>query len=119
MSASHSRPNADPLRHLPEHATHSREQRLDSGELVKCEVLNLPKAARRLGVTAKWLRDQAETGAVPSLKAGRQYLFDWESLQAALAYQARNTDEERQAFQELARAARRLQEVQRKADATR
>jgi excisionase family DNA binding protein len=52
------------------------------------EVLNLPRAARRLGVTAKWLRDQADGGKVPCLRAGRRYLFDLDALEKALAREA-------------------------------
>jgi hypothetical protein len=32
--------------------------------------------ARRLGVTARWLRSEADAGRVPCLKAERRYLFD-------------------------------------------
>jgi len=52
------------------------------------ELLNLPRAARRLGVTAKWLRDQADCGKVPSLRAGTRYLFNVASVQETLAAEA-------------------------------
>ena len=32
--------------------------------------------ARRAGITQQWLRDQAEAGEIPSLKAGHRYLFN-------------------------------------------
>ena len=39
------------------------------------EILSLRRMAARLGVTSAWLRDQAETGAVPGLRAGNRWLF--------------------------------------------
>lgn len=38
-------------------------------------LLPLRRAARRLGVPAKWLREQAEAGKVPGLRAGNRWLF--------------------------------------------
>ncbi|MCL4190695.1 MAG: hypothetical protein KJZ87_03030 [Thermoguttaceae bacterium] len=49
------------------------------------EVLSINRAARRLGVTAAWLRAEAEAGRVPCLRAGTRYLFDLDALTAALA----------------------------------
>lgn len=40
------------------------------------ELLSLRRAASRLGVGGKWLREQAERGAVPGLRAGNRWLFD-------------------------------------------
>ena len=40
------------------------------------EVLTLGQMARRLGVTQKWLKAQADAGNVPCLKAERHYLFE-------------------------------------------
>ncbi len=34
------------------------------------------ETAKRLGVPVAWLRAQAESGALPSLKAGRRLLFN-------------------------------------------
>ncbi len=52
------------------------------------ELLSLPRAARRVGVTARWLRDQAEAGRVPHLRAGTRYLFDLAALTEALCSRA-------------------------------
>ena len=46
------------------------QSKSDGGEL-----LPLRRMAARLGVPSKWLREQAEIGAVPSLKAGNRFLF--------------------------------------------
>lgn len=52
------------------------------------ELLVLPRAARRLGVPVKWLREQAEAGKVPCLRAGARYLFDLDAVRQDLAKQA-------------------------------
>jgi hypothetical protein len=39
------------------------------------DLCTLGRMARHLGVKQKWLRTQAETGAVHCLRAGRQLLF--------------------------------------------
>ena len=49
------------------------------------ELLSLPRMARRLGVAQKWLREQADAGKVPRLKAGTRYLFNVAAVQEALA----------------------------------
>lgn len=53
------------------------------------ELLTLPRMARRLGVTQDWLKEQAVSGDVRCLKAGRRFLFDPEAVQEDLAAQAR------------------------------
>lgn len=40
--------------------------------------------ARRLRVPVRWLREQAEAGRVPCLKAGRFYLFNPDAVAAVL-----------------------------------
>ena len=55
------------------------------------ELLSLPRAARRVGVTARWLRDEANAGRVPHLRAGTRYLFDLTTLTQALAERAAKT----------------------------
>jgi hypothetical protein len=55
------------------------------------ELLTLPRMARRLGVTQQWLRDQAEAGKVPCLKADRRLLFNPAAVQEALASKAAST----------------------------
>lgn len=52
------------------------------------ELLSLARMARRLGVTQDWLRDQADAGNVPCLRAGKRYLFNAVAVQEALAVQA-------------------------------
>ena len=39
------------------------------------DLLPLRRMAARLGVPSKWLREQAEAGKVPGLKAGNRWLF--------------------------------------------
>ena len=53
-----------------------------------CELLSLSRLARQLGVTQKWLREQADAGAVPSLKADSRYLFSPNAVRSALAVKA-------------------------------
>lgn len=45
--------------------------------------------ARRLRVPAKWLRDEAEAGRVPALRAGKVFLFDAEAVETVLRERAR------------------------------
>lgn len=56
------------------------------------EVLTLPRMARRLGVTARWLRAEAEAGRVPCLRAGTRFLFNPVAVQEALARRAGQDD---------------------------
>jgi len=39
------------------------------------ELLPLRRMAARLGVPSKWLRERAEAGDVPALRAGDRWLF--------------------------------------------
>ena len=48
------------------------------------ELLNLNQLARRLGITKKWLKTEADNGRLPCLKAGRRYLFNLEAVNMAL-----------------------------------
>ncbi|MBL8827827.1 MAG: hypothetical protein JNM18_12690 [Planctomycetaceae bacterium] len=52
------------------------------------DVLSLPRMARRIGVTQQWLREQADAGHVPCLKAGKRYLFNPEAVEQAVAAKA-------------------------------
>lgn len=52
------------------------------------EILTLPKMARALCVTAKWLRAEADAGRVPCLRAGKRYLFAPAAVERALAERA-------------------------------
>jgi hypothetical protein len=57
------------------------------------ELLPLARAARRIGVTAVWLKGEADAGRVPYLRAGPRYLFHLAALTSALAERARNGEE--------------------------
>ena len=48
------------------------------------ELLSLPRAARRLGVSAQWLKAEAVAGRVPCLRADSRYLFDIDAVVQAL-----------------------------------
>lgn len=49
------------------------------------ELLPLARMARRAGVPQQWLRDQADSGRVPHLRAGARYLFESVTTLTALA----------------------------------
>ena len=55
------------------------------------ELLPLSRMARRLGVPQQWLREQADAGRVPCLRAGTRYLFSAAAAQEALAVMAART----------------------------
>ena len=59
------------------------------------DFLNLARLARRLGVTQQWLREQADAGHLPCIKAGNRYLFDPEAVDAVLKEQAKQLHRER------------------------
>jgi hypothetical protein len=44
--------------------------------------------ARLLGVTSKWLRDEAQAGRIPHLPAGKTLLFDADLVERLLAERA-------------------------------
>lgn len=52
------------------------------------KLLTLPFMARRLRVTVRWLRGEAEAGRVPALPADRTMLFNPEAVEQALAQRA-------------------------------
>lgn len=52
------------------------------------ELFCLSRMSRRLGVTRQWLREQADAGKVPCLKAGKRYLFNPVAVQETLAAKA-------------------------------
>ena len=54
------------------------------------ELLTLSRMAQRVGVTQAWLRDEATSGRIPSLKAGRRLLFDPVAVTETLLARARN-----------------------------
>ena len=58
------------------------------------ELLSLSRMARRIGVTQKWLREQADTAKIPCLKADNRYLFNLEAVQEALTTKASKAQKE-------------------------
>ncbi len=48
----------------------------------------LKRAAFRLGVPIKWLRDEAEAGRVPSLRVGRRVLVNLQTVEQILLERA-------------------------------
>lgn len=52
------------------------------------ELLSLGRMARRLGVTQAWLKDEADAGRVPCVRAGRRFLFAADAVVKALAIRA-------------------------------
>lgn len=54
------------------------------------EILPLNRAARRLGVTSKWLKAEADAERVPCLPAGSRYLFDMAVVAEVLAERIRS-----------------------------
>jgi hypothetical protein len=56
----------------------------DTSQLVPINV-----AARWLRVPAKWLRDEAEAGRIPCLRAGKVILCNFVAVEAALLERAR------------------------------
>jgi len=52
------------------------------------EVLSLARMARRLGVTCRWLRGEADAGRLPCLRADRRYLFAAGAVMEAIARRA-------------------------------
>lgn len=51
-------------------------------------VLNLPRMARRLGVTQRWLRREAQAGRIPALHADSRLLFEPQTVEQAVARRA-------------------------------
>ncbi len=47
-------------------------------------LLPIGTMARRLRVPLAWLRDEADSGRIPHLKAGKAYLFDPSTVEAIL-----------------------------------
>lgn len=49
------------------------------------ELLSLGRMARRIGVSQQWLRNQADSGNIPGLRAGKRYLFNATAVEERLA----------------------------------
>ena len=56
------------------------------------EVLTLPRMARRLGVTVRWLRSEAHAGRGLHLRAENRFLFNPVAVQQVLAARASEVD---------------------------
>lgn len=52
------------------------------------DLMTLARAARHLGVPQSWLRQQADAGTVPVLRAGNRLLFNVGCVREALAAKA-------------------------------
>ena len=52
-------------------------------------LLSLGAMARQLGVTTRWLREEAEAGKLPHLKAGERYLFEVNTVVSILVQRAK------------------------------
>ena len=52
-------------------------------------LIPLSRVARRLRVPVGWLRDEADAGRIPCLRAGRVYLCDPLAVETALLERAR------------------------------
>jgi len=53
------------------------------------KLLLIGPTARRLRVPVKWLREEAEAGRIPHLKADKALLFDPEAVESVLLERAR------------------------------
>lgn len=60
------------------------------------ELLPLPRAARRVGVPIRWLKDEADSGRIPCLRADSSFLFDEETLIESLRIRASGQTSARQ-----------------------
>jgi hypothetical protein len=59
--------------------------------MIQCtepKLLPLALMARRLRVSVRWLRAEAESGRVPALRADRTFLFNPEAVERALVQRA-------------------------------
>lgn len=57
-------------------------------------LMTLTELARRLRVPVRWLRQEADAGRLPHLKAGSQRLFNWVEVERALALRAKRASQE-------------------------
>lgn len=60
-------------------------------EATKNSLLKAGPMARKIGVPVQWLKDEAEAKRIPSLKAGRVFLFDPQTTEQVLVERARGT----------------------------
>ena len=66
------------------------------GMISQSKLLLIGPTARRFRVPVAWLRQEAEAGRVPHLKAGRVLLFDPEAVEAVLLDRAQRRIDEGQ-----------------------
>jgi len=66
----------------------SMENRIMVRDQEPRELLSLRRMAARLGVSSRWLKEQAEAGSVPGLKAGERWLFKPDVASAAVSKMA-------------------------------
>lgn len=57
--------------------------------------VTLSQAARSLGLPVDWLREEAQAGRVPCLRAGDRLLFDLEALRVLIMERTRGADPDR------------------------
>jgi len=54
----------------------------------KSKPLGILVVSRKFGVPVKWLREEAEAGRIPHLKAGNTLLFNYEAVEECLGKRA-------------------------------
>lgn len=54
--------------------------------------VTLSQASRALGLPIDWLREEADAGRIPCLRAGDRYLFDLEQLRELVLGRVRRGD---------------------------
>jgi len=54
--------------------------------------VTLAQASRALGLPADWLREEADAGRIPCLRAGERYLFDLDLLREIVMERTRRGD---------------------------
>jgi hypothetical protein len=59
------------------------------------DLLPLRRMASHVGVPSRWLREQAESGKVPGLRAGNRWLFDPDVVVSSVRSMAGNAVAER------------------------
>ena len=61
---------------------------IDSESTQLVNLRELSRRLRRYGITQAWLRGEAETGRIPSLRAGRRRLYSLDAVKAVLIQRA-------------------------------
>ena len=55
-----------------------------------CSLRMLAQRFKRFGLSASWLKAEAESGRIPYLRAGRRMLFDADAVEATLLRRAKD-----------------------------